>query len=154
MEVRDELLGETTTTNISNNNNNNNNNTNITNNNEKPNEVQQNTTVTNEKESKKEEGEVEVIEGVEPNTNRYYKAGPTVEPKKSGKKMKKKGGSGGGKTKTKGSVYRDADGSSRIEKTNNVKGSVTVIGEGTVFSEKALPPVAKSVVYLYYYYFY
>lgn len=97
-----------------------------------------------------EEGEEEErIEGLEPNVNHLYDPVFTQEDKKpqGGGKKKHKGGS---KSRSKRGVFRDADGHSTLEKTNEKKGSVTVIGEGTVFNEKALPPQAKFVVYPFY----
>lgn len=86
------------------------------------------------------------MEGLEPNLNRTFEVPETAEKKTlGGKKKMRRGGSA--KSKSKRSVYRDADGSSKLEKTTEAKGNITVIGDGTIFSEKALPPAAKFVVY-------
>lgn len=95
----------------------------------------------NDEEEEGKEGELE------PNKNHQYEPGATAE--KKGSEMKKRGKRGGkSKSKSKRGVFTDEDGSSKLEKTNEKKGSVTIIGEGTIFSEKALPPQAKFVVYL------
>ena len=100
-----------------------------------------------EKEEVDEQEEEEKIEGVEPNVNRMYDPGMSAEAKQAGGGKKKAHRGGGSKSRTKRGVFRDADGHSTLEKTNEVRGTVTVIGEGTIFSEKALPPQAKFVVY-------
>ena len=100
-----------------------------------------------EKEEADEQEEEEKIEGVEPNVNRMYDPGMSAEAKQAGGGKKKAHRGGGSKSRTKRGVFRDADGHSTLEKTNEVRGTVTVIGEGTIFSEKALPPQAKFVVY-------
>jgi hypothetical protein len=100
------------------------------------------------------EGEEEVVEGVEPNKNHLYEVpwSASLGVKKGAAGAKKAGGRPrrGGKSKFKRGVFKDADGNSTLEKTTEVKGTVTVIGDGTIFSEKALPPQARFVVYPYF----
>ena len=112
-------------------------------------EAEQDTGSEEETGEKEQQGEsAEVIEGLEPNKNHMNDPGLTEAGGKVAKRGRKGKRAAGGGGKTKKEVFRDADGTSKLEKTSDVAGYVTVIGDGTVFSEKALPPLAKSVVYL------
>jgi len=82
---------------------------------------------------------------IEPNNNRDIEVDVNTvllsKPKKAPEKQKR------ARYSKKRQVLQDADGSATFEKTNDNHGKVTIVGEGTVVSEKVLPPQAKFVVH-------
>ena len=111
--------------------------------------VKENESITKENSDSNESGESDEEDEIEPNTNneryvgglRIISTPSSMDPKKAMAKKRK--------ARRKRNVFVDNSGTSHVERNNEHKGQVNLVGgdKSILFSEKALPPSAKLVLH-------